>query len=69
MHTHIAHALLYFCFKSPVQDRMPDADFSLAFPSLGRELSANKKIPHDKIFTAIASMFPYKGTMEQLKDK
>lgn len=48
---------------------MPDADFSLAFPSLGRELSANKKIPHDKIFTAIASMFPYKGTMEELKDK
>uniref|UniRef100_A0A671NUY6 [histone H3]-lysine(27) N-trimethyltransferase n=1 Tax=Sinocyclocheilus anshuiensis TaxID=1608454 RepID=A0A671NUY6_9TELE len=41
----------------------------LAFPSLGRELSANKKIPHDKIFTAIASMFPYKGTMEELKDK
>ncbi|XP_016297087.1 histone-lysine N-methyltransferase EZH1-like isoform X1 [Sinocyclocheilus anshuiensis] len=35
----------------------------------GRELSANKKIPHDKIFTAIASMFPYKGTMEELKDK
>ncbi|KAF4115945.1 histone-lysine N-methyltransferase EZH1 [Onychostoma macrolepis] len=35
----------------------------------GRELSANKKIPHDKIFTAIASMFPYKGTMEELKNK
>ncbi|XP_026063678.1 histone-lysine N-methyltransferase EZH1-like isoform X1 [Carassius auratus] len=35
----------------------------------GRELSTNKKIPHDKIFTAIASMFPYKGTMEELKDK
>lgn len=35
----------------------------------GRELSANKKIPHDKIFTAIASMFPYKGTMQELKDK
>uniref|UniRef100_A0A8C1ZXQ2 [histone H3]-lysine(27) N-trimethyltransferase n=1 Tax=Cyprinus carpio TaxID=7962 RepID=A0A8C1ZXQ2_CYPCA len=34
-----------------------------------KELSANKKIPHDKIFTAIASMFPYKGTMEELKDK
>uniref|UniRef100_A0A673JSS2 [histone H3]-lysine(27) N-trimethyltransferase n=1 Tax=Sinocyclocheilus rhinocerous TaxID=307959 RepID=A0A673JSS2_9TELE len=35
----------------------------------GIELSTNKKIPHDKIFTAIASMFPYKGTMEELKDK
>ncbi|XP_051995952.1 histone-lysine N-methyltransferase EZH1-like [Xyrauchen texanus] len=34
-----------------------------------RELSTNKKIPHDKIFTAVASMFPYKGTMEELKDK
>uniref|UniRef100_A0A8C1ZFF8 [histone H3]-lysine(27) N-trimethyltransferase n=1 Tax=Cyprinus carpio TaxID=7962 RepID=A0A8C1ZFF8_CYPCA len=33
------------------------------------ELSTNKKIPHDKIFTAIASMFPYKGTMEELKEK
>ncbi|TRY93217.1 hypothetical protein DNTS_014358 [Danionella cerebrum] len=35
----------------------------------GRELPVNKKIPHDKIFTAIASMFPYKGTMEELKNK
>uniref|UniRef100_A0A8C1PLR3 [histone H3]-lysine(27) N-trimethyltransferase n=1 Tax=Cyprinus carpio TaxID=7962 RepID=A0A8C1PLR3_CYPCA len=61
----LTHALLYFCFKSQLQDY---ADFSLAFPSLGRELSANKKIPHDKIFTAIASMFPYKGTMEEYKD-
>uniref|UniRef100_A0AAY4C933 [histone H3]-lysine(27) N-trimethyltransferase n=1 Tax=Denticeps clupeoides TaxID=299321 RepID=A0AAY4C933_9TELE len=35
-----------------------------------REISDNtKKIPHDKIFTAIASMFPYKGTMEELKEK
>uniref|UniRef100_A0A4W5P7B3 [histone H3]-lysine(27) N-trimethyltransferase n=1 Tax=Hucho hucho TaxID=62062 RepID=A0A4W5P7B3_9TELE len=41
--------------------------FSL--PSLVRDLPANKKIPHDKIFTAIASMFPYKGTTEELKEK
>ncbi|KAK6285120.1 hypothetical protein J4Q44_G00390540, partial [Coregonus suidteri] len=34
-----------------------------------RDLPANKKIPHDKIFTAIASMFPYKGTTEELKEK
>uniref|UniRef100_A0A8C9TKW8 [histone H3]-lysine(27) N-trimethyltransferase n=1 Tax=Scleropages formosus TaxID=113540 RepID=A0A8C9TKW8_SCLFO len=30
---------------------------------------ANKKVPDDKIFTAIASMFPYKGTTEELKEK
>ncbi|KAJ8284423.1 hypothetical protein COCON_G00032730 [Conger conger] len=34
-----------------------------------KDLATNKKIPHDKIFKAIASMFPYKGTMEQLKEK
>jgi hypothetical protein len=34
-----------------------------------RDSPANKKIPHDKIFTAIASMFPYKGTTEELKEK
>uniref|UniRef100_A0AAQ5XX62 [histone H3]-lysine(27) N-trimethyltransferase n=1 Tax=Amphiprion ocellaris TaxID=80972 RepID=A0AAQ5XX62_AMPOC len=29
----------------------------------------NKKIPNEQIFTAIASMFPYKGTTEELKEK
>ncbi|XP_076121233.1 histone-lysine N-methyltransferase EZH1 [Alosa pseudoharengus] len=40
-------------------------------PSLaeGCEGSNSLKMPHDKIFTAIASMFPYKGTMEELKQK
>uniref|UniRef100_A0A8C1X4D9 [histone H3]-lysine(27) N-trimethyltransferase n=2 Tax=Cyprinus carpio TaxID=7962 RepID=A0A8C1X4D9_CYPCA len=54
---------------SQYSDPEEEDEEDFAFPSLGRELSTNKKIPHDKIFTAIASMFPYKGTMEELKEK
>nr|XP_023691167.1 histone-lysine N-methyltransferase EZH1-like isoform X1 [Paramormyrops kingsleyae]XP_023691168.1 histone-lysine N-methyltransferase EZH1-like isoform X1 [Paramormyrops kingsleyae] len=34
-----------------------------------KDPSSSKKLPHDKIFMAIASMFPYKGTTEELKEK
>ncbi|TTM85799.1 Histone-lysine N-methyltransferase EZH1 [Bagarius yarrelli] len=56
------------CFCCCFSERR-DAESRVSRWIEGTDVSPSKKIPHDKIFTAIASMFPYKGTTEELKEK
>ncbi|XP_042564839.1 histone-lysine N-methyltransferase EZH1 [Clupea harengus] len=55
--------------KSVAEEPKEEPVAMLSSNSESREGSNSLKMPHDKIFTAIASMFPYKGTMEELKQK
>ncbi|KAA0705547.1 Histone-lysine N-methyltransferase EZH1 [Triplophysa tibetana] len=55
--------------ESPVESKVSFFEREMESCAEDIELTSNKKTPHDKIFTAIASMFPYKGTEKELKDK